>query len=175
MVGYVYLQSDAVASIYFAAHFVRLLFKGGYYSRAATIRGRHLSLWKAWRNQRQLDPLNPFHTTWTHSIPLEPISYHLASFHTTWFHSQPLDLNFRSFLSLLNNKCTFFSNSSFRGTTFSKHWCCGGRSHCRSRTDPGCYCDNHHCCLEACVSYSGVLDHFLTFHTLVWVVTTMNA
>ena len=33
----VFLQSDTVATIYFAAHFVWLLFKGGYYSRVAFI------------------------------------------------------------------------------------------------------------------------------------------
>ena len=30
-------RSDTVATIYFAARFVRLLFEGGYYSRAATV------------------------------------------------------------------------------------------------------------------------------------------
>ena len=33
----VFLQSDATATIYFAARFVRLLFEGGYYSRVAFI------------------------------------------------------------------------------------------------------------------------------------------
>ena len=33
----VFLQSDAVVSIFFAAHLVRLLFKGGYYSRVVFI------------------------------------------------------------------------------------------------------------------------------------------
>ena len=33
----VYLRSDAAVAIYFAARFVRLLFEGGYYWRAAFI------------------------------------------------------------------------------------------------------------------------------------------
>ena len=40
----VFLQSDTVATIYFAAHFVRLLFEGSI-----------LFLWKAWRHQWWLD------------------------------------------------------------------------------------------------------------------------
>ena len=40
----VFLQSDAAASIFIAAHFC-----------AATIRGRHLFLWEAHRHQRWLD------------------------------------------------------------------------------------------------------------------------
>ena len=36
-IGTIFLRSDAAATIYFAAHFVRLLFEGGYYSRAASI------------------------------------------------------------------------------------------------------------------------------------------
>ena len=33
----VFLRSDATVTIYFAAHFVQLLFEGGYYSRAVFI------------------------------------------------------------------------------------------------------------------------------------------
>ena len=33
----IFLRSDAVATIYFAARFVRLLFEGGYYLRATFI------------------------------------------------------------------------------------------------------------------------------------------
>ena len=51
----VFLQSDATATIYFAARFVRLLFEGCYYSRVATIRGRRLFFWRAWRPQLRLD------------------------------------------------------------------------------------------------------------------------
>ena len=39
----VFLRSDATATIYVAARFVRLLFEGGVY------------FWKAWRHQQQLD------------------------------------------------------------------------------------------------------------------------
>ena len=33
----IFLRSDAAATVYFTARFVRLLFEGGYYSRAAFI------------------------------------------------------------------------------------------------------------------------------------------
>ena len=73
----------------------------------------------------------------------------------------------------------FFSNRDF--SNFSsipgfrrKHWCCGGRSCWRGRTDPGGHCANYHHCLEACVSWGGVLDSTCSTCFSLWVVTTMN-
>ena len=43
MMHTVFLRSDTAATIFIAARFVWLLFKGGYYLRVTTIRGRLLS------------------------------------------------------------------------------------------------------------------------------------